>query len=83
MTPERLILHPPGLFKRVGAALGVLEVTPADICSDGQTLAELYKKYPDLAGDNNHGPGNDGRCQSWVGHKGWWKPLVEKHQGKK
>lgn len=74
---ERMVLKPPSTEKQLLERARMREVRPPDICSDPTTLGELFETYPDLAGDQNAiGPGDDGKCQSWRGHPGWWKSLV-------
>lgn len=75
---ENMHLHPPSLLKRLAEKMGY-EITPADICS-GRDLDGLYRTFPDLAGDKNIGPGDDGKCQSWRDNPGWWGELTAKRK---
>lgn len=79
---EKLGICPPSKAKLLLEKLHLREVIPADLCaSDGQ-LTQLYHRYSTLAGDKSAiGSGDDGRCQSWRGHRGWWKTLVAKEGG--
>lgn len=71
-------LHSPSTVRQWLEALGFREVSPADICPP-QFLEQLYQKYPDLRGDQTAiGPGDDGPCQSWRDHPGWWKEVLAK-----
>ena len=74
---ERLGLHKPKITKQLLELMHVREVTPADICPPHKQDA-LFTRYPDLMGDGSAiGPGDDGNCQSWRNHQGWWKELLK------
>jgi hypothetical protein len=76
---ESLELRPPSRIKRALERAGLREIAPDDISPNRRTLNQLYKNYPDLAGDRTAiGYGDEGRCQSWRDCPGWWKELVGK-----
>lgn len=78
---EKIGIHPPSKVKQFFEDIGLIEITPQDLCSSQEQLQELYKTYPDLMGDSSSiGPGDDGNCQSWQGYKGWWKSLLVKER---
>ncbi|KKQ67097.1 MAG: hypothetical protein US86_C0001G0024 [Candidatus Daviesbacteria bacterium GW2011_GWA2_38_24] len=69
-------LHRPAMWKRVLESLSLREVTPVDICPK-YNLGRLYAYFPDLMGDNTAiGIGDDGMCQSWRGHRRWYRSLL-------
>ena len=70
---ENIGLKKPSLLLRVLEGLRIREITPADICRTPETLGELYRQYPDLAGD--HTSFDSVGCQSWRGCRGWWQDL--------
>lgn len=75
---ERLELKSPPFWKRVLEDHFGIEIAPEDITPTGEAYRKLVKKYPDLLGDTTAiGPGDDGNCQSWRGHKGWWREFVK------
>jgi hypothetical protein len=76
VSSENLKLCRPSRLKRVLERARVREVVPGDICPTREDLDKLIRRYPDLAGDKEIGPGDDGNCQSWRGDGGWWRRVV-------